>query len=69
MEFGILQITEYEMDKQGNLKHLTEVPAPNYYSHLTFMEPTNTILQKGHSLYQKYYFAKMALNIMAPQKK
>ena len=30
MEFSILQITEYEMAKQGNLKHLTEVPAPNY---------------------------------------
>ena len=59
LQIGVMQITEHEMAKSGNLKYLTEVLGQNGLNHVTFMTPINTLLQKVHFSFKKYNLTKM----------
>ena len=45
------------------LKYLAVALRQNGWTHLTFMTPTDTVFQKGHSSYQKYHLPKMESGI------
>ena len=47
--------------------NLTELLSQN--DHLTFMEPVDIILQKGHSSYQKYHLTKVTPTINGTSQK